>query len=366
MKRRAVQGLEGWLSGELGEPVRVESAQRLGGAAARETWKAVVTNVNDGKPRRLLRLVRGEVSPGSESGLSPAGEFAVLRAAHEAGVLVPRPLLLCDDARPMGVPFFVTEFVRTTGSAGPADRDSGAEVEMFPPWRTFPGGYPDAPAFGRGLPGPDFAAQWGREIAKLHRITPRHTHLRVMNEIPGAEHCARIDRFRRRLDGLGDPQPVLEWVMRQLERNAPEGGETVLCHGAAGDPGCVVDDGKLLVVLDWQWSRWGDPHEDIGEVFAACRRRLCAQPDSAADAAKRAFLEAYRAHSRLDVDEDVVRFWEVMATLRRAVAALEQGHRFVSGGEVSIALALQSRRVAEMEIDLLAETDRLAMERANA
>ena len=364
--RRAVQGLEGWLSGELGEPVRVDSAQRLGGAAAREIWKVAVTNAHDGKPLRLLRLVRGEVSPGSESGLSPAGEFAVLRAAHEAGVLVPRPLFICDDSGPMGVPFFVTEFVRATGNAGSADRDSGSEIEMFPSWRTSPGGYPGAPAFGRGLPGSDIAAQWGREIAKLHRITPRHTHLRAMNEIPGAEHFAWIDHYRKRLDALGDPQPVLEWVMRQLERNAPEGVETVLCHGAAGDPGCVVDDGKLLVVLDWQWSRWGDPHGDIGEVFAACRRRLCAQPDSAADAAKRAFLEAYRAHSRFDVDEDVVRFWEVMATLRRAVAALEQGHRFVSGGEVSIELALQSRRVAEMEIDLLAETDRLAMARSNA
>lgn len=364
--RRAVQGLEGWLSGELGEPVHVESTQRLGSAAARETWKVAVTSVHDHKPRRLLRLIRGEVSPGSESGLSPAEEFAVLRAVHEAGVLVPRPLFLCDDTGPMGAPFFVTEFVRATGSAGPADRDSDAGVEMFPPWRTSPGGYPGAPAFGRGLPGPDFAAQWGREIAKVHRITPRHTHFRATNEIPGAEHFAWIDRFRTRLDGLGNPQPVLEWVMRQLERNAPEGVETVLCHGAAGDPGCVVDDGELLAILDWQWSRWGDPHEDIGEVFAACRRHLCAQPDSAADVAKRAFLEAYRAYSRLDVDEDLVRFWEVMATLRRAVAALEQGHRFVSGGEVSIELALQSRRVAEMEIDLLAETDRLAMARANA
>ena len=366
MNRRAVQGLEGWLSGELGETVRVESAQRLGGTAARETWKVAVTSVHDGKPRRLLRLVRGEVSPGAESGLSPAEEFAVLRAAHEAGVLVPHSLFLCDETGPMGASFFVTEFVRATESAGPADRDSDTGVETFPPWRTFPGGYPGAPAFGRGLPGSDFAAQWGREIAKLHRITPRHTHLRGMNQIPGAEHCARIDRFRRRLDGLGNPQPVLEWVMRQLERNAPEGVETVLCHGAADDPSCVVDDGKLLVILDWQWCRWGDPHEDIGEVFAACRRHLCVQPDSAADAAKRAFLEAYRANSRLDVEEDFVRFWEVMATLRRAVAALEQGHRFVSSGGGSIELALQSRRVAEMEIDLLAETDRLAMARGNA
>ena len=42
------------------------------------------------------------------------------------------------------------------------------------------------------------------------------------------------------------------------------------------------------------------------------------------------------------------------------------GHRFVAGGERSVELALTGRRVAEMEIDPLVETDRLAMERAHA
>ena len=61
-----------------------------------------------------------------------------------------------------------------------------------------------------------------------------------------------------------------------------------------------------------------------------------------------------------------MRYWEVMAILGRAVAALEHGHRFAAGGARSLELALTGRRVAEMEIDLLVETDRLAMERAHA
>ena len=55
-----------------------------------------------------------------------------------------------------------------------------------------------------------------------------------------------------------------------------------------------------------------------------------------------------------------------MATVGRAVCALEHGHRFVAGGESSVERALTGRRMAELEIDLLAETDRLAMERAHA
>ena len=366
VKRTAVRGLEGWLSRELGEPVCIESAERVGGGTGREIWKVAVTIVRNGEPRRLLRLVRGETAPGSETGLSRAGEFAVLRAAHEAGVLVPRPLLLCDDADVFVAPFFVTEFVQAKVNTEPTDGDSGGRGGMFPLLRASSGETPGPSTLGCGLPNPDIAAQWGREIAKLHRITPQQAPLRALNEAPREVHGTRIDRYRRRLDMLGDPQPVLEWVMRQLERNAPEGTGTVLCHGAPGASSCVVEDDELVAILDWQWSRWSDPYEDIGEYCATCRRLALPRHDGTVDTARSGFFDGYRQESRRNINGDMVRYWEVMATLGRAVAALEQGHRFVAGGEGSVELALRSRRVAEMEIDLLAETDRLAMEHAHA
>ena len=358
--------LEGWLSRELGEPVRIEFATRLSGGVEREIWKVAVTSVHDGKPRRLLRLVRGETAPGSETGLSRAGEFAVLRAAHETGVLVPRPLFLCEDTRVAGRPFFVTDFAGASRNAEPSNRDSGEGGGMFPLPRASFGELAGASSDGCGLPSPDIAAQWGRELAKLHRITPLHAPLRILNEAPEEVHAARIDRLRRRLDMIGDPQPVLEWVMRQLERNTPEGTEIVLCHGAPVASSCVVEDDELVAILDWQWSRWGDPYEDIGEYCAACRRLAPLQRDGTADAARTGFLDGYRRESRRNINGDMVRYWELMATLGRAVVALEQGYRFVAGGEDAIELALRSRHVAEMEIDLLAETDRLAMERQHA
>ena len=94
---------------------------------------------------------------------------------------------------------------------------------------------------------------------------------------------------------------------------------------------------------------------------------LSLQRDGTADTRRGSgFLDGYRRESRRNINGDMVRYWELMATLGRAVVALEQGHRFVAGGEDSIELALRSRHVAEMEIDLLAETDRLAMERPHA
>ena len=212
----------------------------------------------------------------------------------------------------------------------------------------------------------ELLAQLGRELAKLHRITPPRPGLGFLDPAPSDPPAARIDRFRRRLDAMGDPQPVLEWTMRQLERNAPEGAGTVLCHGAPHAGSCRVDDRGALAILDWESSRWGDPYEDIGEFRAECRWYFAGHAEGGSDAPRTGFLDGYREISGLDIDEDLVRYWEVMATLGRAVAALEHGHRFAAGGERSIELALTGRRVAEMEIDLLVETDRLAMERAHA
>ena len=210
------------------------------------------------------------------------------------------------------------------------------------------------------------SGNWDGELAKLHRITPQPGRLRFLERPPRDLPGARIARFRGRLDATGDPQPLLEWAMRQLERHPPGSAGTVLCHGAPSVSGCLVEDGKLLAIPDWEGARWGDPYEDLGELCAECRRLVSPHRHSDGDASRTALLDGYRRVSRLDIDEDLARYWEVVATLGRAVAALEQGRRSVAGGERSIELALCGRRVAEMEIDLLVETDRLAMERAHA
>ena len=399
MNRDAAQRLEAWLSRALGEPVRVESVEKPGHGEARETWAIVVTAAGGGLPRRYLRVVGGETPPGPDSGRTRCEEFSLLRAAHDAGVHVPRPLALCEDAGVLGAPFFVTDFVGETENGNrpaPSSRDDPGISEHSPS----PGGkldrvahrhpnrgrataqpmpsdlhpQPDADekcglgpsACGSCMQHPELAAQLGRELAKLHRITPPHSGLGFLDPAPSDLPAARIDRFRRRLDAIGDPQPVLEWAMRQLERSAPEGAGTVLCHGAPHGGSCLVDDRGVLAILDWDRCRWGDPYEDIGDFFAECRRYASTHPEGGGDAPRTGFLDGYREISGHDFDEDLVRYWEVMATLGRAVAALEHGHCFVAGGERSVELALTGRRVAEMEIDLLVETDRLVMERAHA
>ena len=349
----------------MGEPVRVESAVKAGEGASREAWSIVVRAHGGDPSRRRLRVVRVAAPPGRDSTRTGPEEFALLDAAHAMDVRVPRPLFLCEDPRVLGDPFFVSACPHETEDGGRTAGSGGDGVESSGPSPAMEG-EPGQPTSGIRLLRPELAAQLGRELAKLHRMTPPGADLEFLHPVPADLPAARIEGFRRRLDAIGDPHPVLEWTMRRLERSAPERTAIVLCHGDPGPGSYVVDGANLVTILDWTRSRWGDPCEDIGAFGAACRRLLSGHPGSGDAAARAGFLEGYRDISGLDIDEDRLRYWEIMAILDCAVSALEQGHRFVAGGERSIEVALAGRRVAELEIDLLAETDRLAMERVHA
>ena len=378
----------------------VESPEEPGDGSEGATWTVVATaGGGGGQSRRHVRVLGGEVSSGRRGNRTRCEQFALLRAAYDAGVRVLRPLALCEDAGVLGAPFLVTDFdwETETGKRPPgdygdsagipehspsprpqpvrvvhrsSDRGRATEQPMPSDARPRPDAVekcgPDAPSRGGWLRRPELAAQLGRELATLHRITPPHPGLGFLDPEPDDLSAERIDGFRERLDAMGDPQPLLEWVMRQLERNAPESAGTVLCHGPPRAGVRLADDRGALATLEWDGWRWGDPHEDIGEFCAECRRYFAGRPQDGSGAARVGFLDGYRDLSGLDVNENLVRYWEVMATLGRAVCSLEHGHRFAAGGERAVELALTGRRVAEFEIDLLAETDRLAMERAHA
>ena len=53
------------------------------------------------------------------------------------------------------------------------------------------------------------------------------------------------------------------------------------------------------------------------------------------------------------MDDAAVRYWELVAHLRWAVIALEQGERHLSGRQRSLELALTARLVPELELAVL-------------
>jgi aminoglycoside phosphotransferase (APT) family kinase protein len=262
-----------------------------------------------------------------------AEEFALLRAAHGAGVRVPEPLALCEDPAVIGRPFYVMR--RLPGIAAGhllvrEDRWAGDRAAL--------------------------AATLGRELAKIHAIRPPRAELGFLARPEPSPALAAVAEYRRWLDGYRMRRPAIEWGLRALERSAPEGGGLVLVHRDYRTGNYMADERGLTGILDWEFAHWGDPHEDLGWFCSRCWRFGRDDREAGGIASRADFYRGYREGGGTPIDDARVGWWETMAHARWAVVALQQGERYVAGGEMSLDAALTGRRVAELEHALLTMT----------
>lgn len=316
-----------------GERVVIERSERLSGGAIQENW-LLEARVDDGRAQTHRRWVlRTDAASAVAVSMSREQEFAVLSAAHRAGVQVPQPLWLCRDPRVIGREFFVMEALAGTASGYRLTTDRALEEK-------------------RGA----LCAQLGANLARLHRIRPPQPGLEFLPAPVSDAVEASVDQYRRFLDALPGSQPVLEWGLRWCEVHKPAPLEPCLIHRDYRTGNYLVDDGVLTGVLDWEFAGWGDPREDLGWFSARCWR--FGRPDLEAGGIGRLadFLAGYRSVSGLELSGEELVFWQVMAHLRWAVIALQQAERHLSGQQRSLELALTGRLVPELEYEILALT----------
>jgi len=178
--------------------------------------------------------------------------------------------------------------------------------------------------------------------------------------LPGAAPALhRIATYRGYLDELPDPNPTLEYALRWLELRAPVTVDLVLCHADFRTGNYMVDGDRLTGILDWEFAAWSDPMEDIAWFCARCWRFGAWEREAGGIGEREAFYHGYEAESGRAVDRDAIPYWEVMAAVRWAVIALQQGERHLSGGEESLELALTGLRAPEMELDVLMDIARI-------
>ena len=118
----------------------------------------------------------------------------------------------------------------------------------------------------------------------------------------------------------------------------------------------MLDDKGLVAILDWEFCAWGDPMSDLGWFLAACWRFGRPDREAGGIGSREAFYEGYRRQSDREIDDEAVAYWEVMAHIRWAVIALQQGARHSSGSQKSLELALTGRLIAGLERDILTLT----------
>jgi aminoglycoside phosphotransferase (APT) family kinase protein len=328
MEGNALLRLSDWMEGVLASTIRVNALTPLKGGGIQENW-TVAADVN-GRPRDFV--LRKDAKATIDASHSRKNEYALIKAAHDAGVTVPEPIGFCEDGAVLGGPFALMAKVPGIG-LGPKVVKELSDAER-----------------------PVLTERLARELARIHTIRPPSKALSFLGKPPADFAMAEVALLRDWLDRLNLARPGLEWALRWCELHVPRPRETVLIHRDFRTGNYMVDQGHLTAILDWEFACWGDPMFDIGWFMAECWR--FSRPDlEAGGVGERAvFYAAYEDESGRKVDDHAVRAYEVLSHCRWAVIALQQGERHISGREPSLEHALTGKIAEELELAALRMT----------
>jgi aminoglycoside phosphotransferase (APT) family kinase protein len=287
----------------------IEGLTRLSGGASRETWRFVA----DGRSLILQRQRGGDTR---DMGV----EAAVLRAAAAAEVPVPELVAAATGDTPLGASYMVLSAVDGETIARKILRDA-----EFGPARA-------------ALP-----AQLGEALARLHSIDPR--------ELAALVETDQVAQYRTMLDALDQPHPTFELAFRWLDEHRPMPTARTVVHGDFRMGNVMVGPDGLRAVLDWELAHIGDPMEDLGWLCVKAWRFGSSLPVGGVGRYDQLFA-AYEAASGRSVDPDVVRWWEVLGTLKWGIMCILQANAHLAGFTRSHELAAIGRRVCENEHDL--------------
>jgi len=184
-------------------------------------------------------------------------EFRVLSLAHAAGIHMPEPLWLEEDASVLGRRFVVSR--RASGRV-----------------------YGTVASAAESLPD-ELLMSVVAELAKIHAVR-----LDPSSDAVERSHLANWLRFatvaeavRRHVEywfelveiGPSSPSPTIRRVLHWLRDNVPQCDDPpVFLHGDYGLHNLLLEDHRVSAVLDWEGSRVGDPADELSWFLMGAER----------------------------------------------------------------------------------------------
>lgn len=175
-----------------------------------------------------------------------AREYRVLTSLSAAGapVPVPAPVLLCNDLDVIGAPFYIMRYVEGTVLRTAAQ------------------------ALGIGVKQQaSVAAQLVDVLGTLHLVDPAAVGLERFGR-PTGFMDRQVSRWTTQLGASRSRDlPGVDRLAEGLSRTVPQHLRSGIIHGDYRLDNCVVQDGSIVAVLDWEMAALGDTLADLG-LFA--------------------------------------------------------------------------------------------------
>ena len=305
---------------EVGIEGDVSNLEPLTGGASKEIWKFEVSNAKQ-STKMILRRGSGIEGP---LAIKTADEARIQKEVIKVGAPVPIILAVSKNEEELG-DSYIMHFVEGESIARKILRDKEYKKAL-----------------------PILAYQCGEAIAKIHNVD-----INNFSFLPKKPAEDQLEDLYSTYQSFEQPSPVFEYAYLWLKEQDFGNFQESLVHGDFRLGNIIVNAEGLQSIIDWELAHIGNPLQDLGWVCGNSWRFGKNDKVVGGFGELEDLLEGYNSVSKLKVNKEMVRCWQVFGTFRWGVICLIQAYAHLNGTINSIEKAAIGRRVSETEIDIV-------------
>ena len=305
---------------EVGIEGKISNLEPLTGGASKEIWKFEVSHAKQ-SAKMILRRGSGIEGP---LAIKTTDEARIQKEVIKVGAPVPIILAVSKKEEELG-DAYIMHFVEGESIARKILRDKEYKKAL-----------------------PILAYQCGEAIAKIHNVD-----INNFSFLPKKPAEDQLEDLYSTYQSFEQPSPVFEYAYLWLKEQDFGNFQESLVHGDFRLGNIIVNADGLQSIIDWELAHIGNPLQDLGWVCGNSWRFGKNDKVVGGFGELEDLLEGYNSVSKLKVNKEMVRCWQVFGTFRWGVICLIQAYAHLNGTINSIEKAAIGRRVSETEIDIV-------------
>ena len=299
---------------------KVSNLEPLTGGASKEIWKFEVSKDKQ-STKMILRRGSGIEGP---LAIKTADEARIQKEVIKVGAPVPTILAVSKNEEELG-DSYIMNFVEGESIARKILRDKEYKKAL-----------------------PVLAYQCGEAIARIHNVD-----IDNFSFLPKKPAEDQLEDLYSTYQSFEQPSPVFEYAYLWLKEQDFSNFQESLVHGDFRLGNIIVNGEGLQSIIDWELAHIGNPLQDLGWVCGNSWRFGENNKVVGGFGELEDLLKGYNSISKFQVNNEMVKCWQVFGTFRWGVICLIQAYAHLNGTINSIEKAAIGRRVSETEIDIV-------------